>query len=50
MLEHYQAMYTPGHLVVAAAGNLDHDTVVRTGARKAFEQALDRAAEPACPG
>src|SRR5579863_6791615 len=26
--EHYRAMYSPEHLVVAAAGNLDHDTVV----------------------
>ncbi|HEV2451707.1 MAG TPA: pitrilysin family protein [Streptosporangiaceae bacterium] len=26
--EHYQAMYTPPHLVVAAAGNLSHDVVV----------------------
>jgi predicted Zn-dependent peptidase len=26
--EHYVARYTPPHLVVAAAGNLDHDTVV----------------------
>jgi predicted Zn-dependent peptidase len=28
IFEHYQARYTPEHLVVAAAGNLDHDTVV----------------------
>src|SRR5271154_1200576 len=27
--EHYQARYTPEHLVVAAAGNLDHGTVVQ---------------------
>ena len=26
--EHYAARYTPPHLVVAAAGNLDHDAVV----------------------
>jgi predicted Zn-dependent peptidase len=26
--EHYKARYTPPHLVVAAAGNLQHDTVV----------------------
>jgi predicted Zn-dependent peptidase len=26
--EHYLTRYTPPHLVVAAAGNLDHDTVV----------------------
>src|SRR5271156_5694190 len=29
IFEHYQARYTSEHLVVAAAGNLDHDTVVR---------------------
>src|SRR5208337_4590118 len=28
IFEHYQARYTSEHLVVAAAGNLDHDTVV----------------------
>jgi len=28
IFEHYQARYTPPHLVVAAAGNLDHDAVV----------------------
>jgi predicted Zn-dependent peptidase len=28
IFEHYRAMYTPPHLVVTAAGNLDHDTVV----------------------
>jgi len=28
IFEHYRARYTPPHLVVAAAGNLDHDTVV----------------------
>jgi len=27
--EHYQAMYTPPHLVVAAAGNLQHDAVTK---------------------
>src|SRR5260370_26298010 len=26
--EHYQARYTPDYLVVAAAGNVDHDRVV----------------------
>jgi predicted Zn-dependent peptidase len=46
--EHYQARYTPEHLVVAAAGNLDHDTVVEL-VRAAFGPALDRAAEPAPP-
>src|SRR6266436_10353502 len=48
IVEHYQARYTPEHLVVAAAGNLDHDTVVEL-VRQAFGPALDRAAEPALP-
>src|SRR3984893_6192859 len=48
IFEHYQARYTPEHLVVAAAGNLDHDTVVRLVA-DAFGPVLDRAAEPAPP-
>ena len=48
IFEHYQARYTPEHLVVAAAGNLDHDTVVEL-VRKAFGPALERAAEPALP-
>ena len=46
IFEHYQARYTPEHLVVAAAGNLDHDTVVEL-VRQAFGPALDRTAEPA---
>lgn len=46
IFEHYQARYTSEHLVVAAAGNLDHDTVVEL-VRQAFGPALDRAAEPA---
>jgi predicted Zn-dependent peptidase len=46
--EHYRARYTPEHLVVAAAGNLDHDTVVEL-VRAAFGPALDLAAEPAPP-
>jgi len=46
--EHYRARYGPEHLVVAAAGNLDHDTVVRL-VTDAFGAALDRAAEPAPP-
>jgi predicted Zn-dependent peptidase len=46
--EHYQARYTPEHLVVAAAGNLDHDVVVEL-VRTAFGTVLDRAAEPAGP-
>src|SRR6266576_895146 len=48
IFEHYQARYTPEHLVVAAAGNLDHDTVVEL-VRQAFGPVLDRAAEPARP-
>src|SRR6266487_253621 len=48
IFEHYAARYTPEHLVVAAAGNLDHDTVVEL-VRKAFGPALERAAEPALP-
>jgi len=48
IFEHYRARYTPEHLVVAAAGNLDHDTVVRLVA-DAFGPVLDRAAEPAAP-
>jgi predicted Zn-dependent peptidase len=48
IFEHYQARYTPEHLVVAAAGNLDHDTVVEL-VRQAFGDVLaPRAtAEPA---
>jgi predicted Zn-dependent peptidase len=48
--EHYRARYTPEHLVVAAAGNLDHDTVVEL-VRAAFGDALDAAgaARPAPP-
>src|SRR5260370_1314244 len=48
IFEHYQARYTPEHLVVAAAGNLDHDTVVEL-VRQAFGPVLDRAGEPAAP-
>jgi predicted Zn-dependent peptidase len=48
ILEHYQARYTPEHLVVAAAGNLDHETVVSL-VSQAFGRALDRVAEPAPP-
>ena len=48
IFEHYQARYTSEHLVVAAAGNLDHDAVVEL-VRKAFGPALGRAAEPALP-
>src|ERR1700757_1934599 len=48
ILEHYQARYTPAHLVVAAAGHLDHETVVSLVSR-AFGPALARVAEPAAP-
>jgi len=50
IFEHYRARYTPEHLVVAAAGNLDHDTVVEL-VRQAFGDVLaSRAtAEPAPP-
>jgi predicted Zn-dependent peptidase len=51
ILEHYQAMYTPPHLVVAAAGNLRHDMVVAL-VRQAFAGVTGGAAahsEPAAP-
>ena len=48
IFEHYQDRYTPEHLVVAAAGNQDHDAVVEL-VRHAFGPALDRPAEPAAP-
>jgi predicted Zn-dependent peptidase len=37
--EHYQARYTPENLVVAAAGNLEHEAVVEQ-ARRAFGHVL----------
>ena len=48
--EHYVARYTPPHLVVAAAGNLDHDAVV-AGVRAAFAPVLPEfaGASPAAP-
>ena len=46
--EHYLDRYTPEHLVVAAAGNLDHDVVVEL-VRQAFGPTLKRTAEPAAP-
>ncbi|MFY9927639.1 MAG: pitrilysin family protein [Streptosporangiaceae bacterium] len=46
--EHYLDRYTPEHLVVAAAGNLDHEIVTEL-VRQAFGPALERAAEPAPP-
>jgi len=45
---HYSARYTPPGLVVAAAGNLDHDTVVRQ-VREAFGPAAAGDAPPAPP-
>jgi predicted Zn-dependent peptidase len=48
IFEHYQARYTPEHLVVSAAGNLDHDTVVEL-VRQAFGPVLERIADPAAP-
>jgi predicted Zn-dependent peptidase len=39
IFDHYQARYTPPHLVVAAAGNLDHDMVV-AHVQAAFTPAL----------
>ena len=50
IFEHYQRqVHAAEHLVVAAAGNLDHDTVVGAGPRRRSAPALDRAAEPAAP-
>jgi predicted Zn-dependent peptidase len=39
IFEHYRARYTPPHLVVAAAGNLDHDMVVEA-VQSAFAHVL----------
>jgi predicted Zn-dependent peptidase len=46
--EHYRARYTPDNLVVAAAGNLDHDKVVELAAA-AFGSTMDAVTEPALP-
>jgi predicted Zn-dependent peptidase len=47
IFEHYRARYTPPHLVVAAAGNLDHDMVVES-VQAAFAHALaDAGSAPA---
>jgi predicted Zn-dependent peptidase len=48
--EHYVGRYTPPHLVISAAGNLDHDTFVAL-VRAAFGSVLDRfdGAVPAAP-
>src|SRR5277367_907483 len=50
IFEHYRARYTPPHLVVSAAGNLDHDTVV-AAVQAAFAPVLadSGAAAPAPP-
>src|ERR1700738_4544144 len=48
IFEHYRARDTPEHLVVAAAGNLDHDTVVELVAQ-GFGPDLERGAAPAPP-
>src|SRR5580704_11519868 len=48
IFEHYQARYTPEHLVVAAAGNLEHEMVVEL-VRQAFGPVVDRAAQPVAP-
>src|SRR5271163_3113343 len=42
IFEHYRARYTMPNIVVAAAGNLDHDMVVE-GIRAAFADVLDEA-------
>jgi predicted Zn-dependent peptidase len=44
--EHYATRYTPDNLVIAAAGRLDHDTVVEH-TRRCFEPMLIDGAEPA---
>jgi predicted Zn-dependent peptidase len=45
---HYAAKYTPDHLVVAAAGRVDHDEVVEL-TRAAFEPVLTGDAQPVPP-
>jgi predicted Zn-dependent peptidase len=45
---HYAAKYTPDHLVVAAAGRVDHDEVVEL-TRRAFEPVLTGDAKPVPP-
>jgi predicted Zn-dependent peptidase len=45
---HYAAKYTPDHLVVAAAGRVDHDEVVEL-TRRAFEPVLTGHAQPVPP-
>ena len=50
IFEHYRARYTPPHLVISAAGNLDHDTLVGY-VQAAFGPVLAEfgGAEPAAP-
>src|SRR5579863_7249757 len=50
IFEHYRARYTPPHLVVSAAGNLDHDAVV-AGIQAAFGPVMSgfAGASPAAP-
>ncbi len=48
IFEHYRARYSPEHLVVSAAGSLDHDDLVQQVAQ-AFGQALTPGVEPAPP-
>src|SRR6266700_3314486 len=50
VFEHYRARYTPPHIVVSAAGNLDHDAVV-AGIQAAFGPVLSAfaGAGPAVP-
>jgi predicted Zn-dependent peptidase len=50
IFEHYRARYTPPHLVVSAAGNLDHEAVV-AGVQAAFAPVLAgfAGASPAAP-
>jgi predicted Zn-dependent peptidase len=48
IFEHYQARYSPDHLVVAAAGSLDHDDLVRQ-VSEAFGDSLKPGADPAPP-
>jgi predicted Zn-dependent peptidase len=50
IFEHYRARYTPPHLVVAAAGNLEHDAVV-AAVEAAFAPVLSGfpGASPAAP-
>lgn len=48
IIEHYRARYLPPDLVVAVAGNIDHDEVAEQ-VRQSFGQVLTGAAKPAGP-